>query len=54
MPEARIRLTARKCVDSKMGLCPNTFFHTPSPLRGTPSILEGELKMSGIQAPPLS
>ena len=29
MPEARIRLAARKCVDSKMGLCPNAFFTLP-------------------------
>ena len=28
------------------------FYHTPSPLRGTPSILEGEFKTSNIQALP--
>ena len=39
---------------SLKGLCQNAFYHTPSPLRGTPSILEGELKISGIQVPPLS
>ena len=28
------------------------FYHTPSPLRGTPSILEGEFKTSNIQTLP--
>ena len=30
------------------------FYHTPSPLRGTPPVSGGEFEMSGIQTPPLS